>query len=221
VSYGELLHESRPQPYPIDSVGVGLFLSVAFFATFIFTGLANIGLGTLHFQTVAALVIMLIFPVIAIVARLPGQGKELFSNAKTPFKTAEGPTVVLFGIVAVFVAEFFVIKVTPAYAIFSTDLTGQLLGFISPVKLFYTFQGIAETFFFNFGIQAYVERSTLSPVTGIVTMAITATAYHQFVYQYFSPVVLAAFLVLGVIYYYFPNLAVIAGAHGGINFVLS
>jgi membrane protease YdiL (CAAX protease family) len=222
LSLGQFLHEPAEKPYPLDNIAIGLFFATAFFATFILTGLANgVSVATLHLTTLFAFIIMILFPTVAIVARLPAQGKELFTKKTTPFRSSEGPTVVLFGIVAVFVAQFLVLKITPAYAIFSTDLGGLILGLFTPIKLFYTFMGVAEEYFFGFGVQAYTERASQSPAVGIVTRAVLFGAYHQFVYIYFSFVIVAAGLALGLIYWAYPNLSVLAAIHGSINFILS
>jgi membrane protease YdiL (CAAX protease family) len=222
VSYNELLHEQAPKRYPIDALGVGIYLSIGLFAAFLLTGLANgIGLAALHLQTIFAVVIMVLFPTIALVARGISQGKDVFTNEKTPFRSSQGPSMVLVGMVVVFFAEFFTLKVTPAYAIFSSDLTGQILGILSPVKLFYMFMGFSEEIFFRFGIQAYTERNSHSPVVGIAASALVFGAYHQFVYLYLSPVIIVAGAALGLIYYFYPNVPVLCLIHGGFNLVFA
>lgn len=222
MSYKQLLSEETPKKYPIDAVGVGIYLSIAVFAAFVLTGLANgVGITSLHLQTIFAIVIMVLFPTIGIVARTVSQGKDVYTKERTPFRTAEGPTIVLVGMLVVFIAEFFTLKFTPNYTVFSTDLTGLLFGFITPLKLFYTFMGFSEEIFFRFGLQAYTERETHSPIVGIVISGVVFSAYHQFVYGLFSFVILAAGLALAVIYYYYPNVAVLAGIHGLFNLVLS
>lgn len=222
MSYSEILHEQAPKRYPIDALGVGVYLSIAIFAAFLLTGLANgVGLAVLHLQTIFAVVIMVLFPTIALVSRSISQGKDIYTNEKTPFRSSEGPTMVLVGMVIVFFAEFFTLKITPAYAIFSSDLTGQILGVLSPVKLFYMFMGFSEEIFFRFGLQAYAERTSHSPIVGIATSAVVFGAYHQFVYLYLSPVIIVAGFALGLIYYYYPNLPALCLIHGGFNLVFA